>query len=181
MSKRKPKTALMGKKIEIKTYSWKPAASRFRDVDPQEAGEALDKLRSMHGGDLQPADVVEAASDESHPLHPVFPWDDEEAARIGRECIAREIIRSIRVRIITPERKEIDTRAFVSVPDPKQPGKRVYHAVAHTLESPEGRALLLRQAWLELQAWRHKYNELNELAQVFDAMDAAANILKRAG
>jgi hypothetical protein len=158
------------KVIEVKSYSWKPAASRFRDIDAQVVGESLEELREEAGGTLSPDDIVKAAEEETHPLHSVFPWDDEEAARIGRESIAREVLRSIRVKIITPKKKEITTRAFISIRDPKS-GNRSYNAVSNALESPEGRAMVLRQAWLQLRAWRSKYAELSELAELFDAID----------
>lgn len=175
--RRKGRNSMSKKKVIIKSYSWKPAAARFQDVDPQAVYEALEELRIECGGLLGPSDVVEAAKTQDHPLHPVFPWDDAEAARIGRESIAREVLRSIRVKIITPAKKEIDTRAFVSTPDPKA-GGRTYNAVSHALESPEGRAVVLRQAWLQLRAWRDRYAELTELAEVFDAIDSV--FLKRA-
>lgn len=152
-------------------YSWKPGAADFRKYDPQPIGEEVERLRVKHG-ELDPGAIVEEAKNKRSALHPLFPWDDEEAARLAREQIARRLLRSIHVRIERPHAKPIDTRAFVSS---AVNGKaRHYTSATVALEDEEGRAYLIREAWLQLKAWRRRYAELTELAEVFDAIDREA-------
>ncbi len=164
----------MKSKMQKKTFSWKN--SEFEAVNAADAAEVLDKIKEARG-QLKPSDVVEEARDEGHPLHRAFPcrkdgsWDDTEAARIGRESIAARLIRSIRVEIVTPKREVINTRAFVSMPHEKAKGGRSYANVESAMDTPEGRAVLVRQAWLQLRAWRKRYGEIAELAKAMDAID----------
>ena len=66
-------------------------------------------------GDLTPALVVEAARDESHPLHTRFEWNDTVAAEKYRLVQGSQIIRSCKVVIENQEESEpIWVRAFVS-------------------------------------------------------------------
>ena len=56
----------------------------------------LDELNQAHGH-LTPDLVVQAATDEKSPLHPVFEWDDGKAAHQHRLWQARKLIRSVRI------------------------------------------------------------------------------------
>lgn len=160
-------------KTKTKTYRWKRAANVT--ADPNLVGAELEKL-SEHGP-LRADVVVEAARPHDNPMHRLFPclpngdWDDSEAARIGRESIAAKVLRSIEIVVITPDRKQIDTRAFVSMKQRDEP--RAYMAVDKALESDEGRVYLLRRAWMEILACRKRYAQLTELADIWEAIDAA--------
>ena len=69
-------------------------------------------------GTLTPSVVVEEASDESHPLHSRFKWDDAEAAHSWRLEQAAQLIRSVKVtrEAVTDDGqvREITVRAFVA-------------------------------------------------------------------
>jgi hypothetical protein len=158
----KKKTALQP------SYTWKN--SEFKVVPPEIAASELARIKDERGS-LKAGDVVEEAADPSSPLHALFPWDDSEAARIGRESIAARIIRSIKVTIVTTAKEPIVTRAFISTRDANAKGSRTYDLTTSALESEEGRAFLIRQAWMQLHAWRKRYSQLAELAEVFDAID----------
>lgn len=151
-------------------YEWKQASAVFSKADATSVFGELQAIREQNGG-LTPAMVVERARDESSAMHALFPWDDAEAARVGRELIASKMIRSIRVTIVSARGKPIATNAFVSRPDPSNKGKRSYVATTEAMDDEEGRALILRQAWAELHAWRRRFSELQELAQIFDVID----------
>lgn len=155
--------------VKVVSYSWKSGSSEFKKYDVEVIATTLTEIRERLGG-LTPRDVVQEAKDEANPLHPIiYSISDEDAAQLGREGIASRLIRSVRVKYMTPEKREIDTRAFVSMRE--KSGDRSYHVTSFAMEDEEGRALILRQAWLELKAWRRKYQELSELAAVFDAID----------
>ena len=164
-------------KAGVGNYAWKAGASEFKAYDPEVIANELNKIREQRG-ELKADGIVDAARNPKNPLHTIFPWDDATAAQIGREAIASRLVRSIRVTITMPDRKQIDTRAFQSVRDPNAKGNRSYDFVTHTLEEPEGRAFLLRRAWMELRAWRRRYQEIAELAEAFDVID---RVLDRAG
>jgi len=170
----KKKTKKGAKKPSIaegKRYTWRQA-SRFTGLDAQAVGEELERIRQSYGIHVTAEQIVEAASDPMSPLHDAFPWDDAQAANAHRLEVARLLLRSVRVVIITPERKEIVASAFVSTPREK-PNSRHYTTTEYAMGDPELRAHVLRQALQELAAFRRKYAELSELAIVFAAIDTA--------
>jgi len=65
-------------------------------VSAQEAGEELDRIRNRYGT-LQPAAVVDESRPDEAPLHPVFEWDDEQAAERYREHQAASLIKRVKV------------------------------------------------------------------------------------
>lgn len=156
---------------DSKRYTWR-ATSRFTRLNVQIVGEELERIRLSHGVHVTAEQIVEAARDPANPLHEAFPWDDVQAAHEHRLEVARSLLRSVRVIIITPQRTEIEVGGFVSTPS-KKPGTRHYTTTEYAMGDPELRAHVLRQALLELAAFRRKYAELSELAIVFAAIDTA--------
>lgn len=149
-------------------YQWKKGAQH--KVNPQVAGEELERLRTYHNGRLESSIVVEAARDETNPLHPEFEWNDARAAESHRLNQASAMIRHIAV--ITPKRdgSEAPIRAFVSVVRDED---RSYTSTAHAMSEADLRQQVLDQAWRELEAWRQRHAELIELAEIFSAIDQA--------
>jgi len=148
-------------------YKWKQG-SRL-DISAQVAGEELERIRVRNNGRLESAMVVEAARDESSPLYPAFEWDDQKAAHNFRVGQAGYIIRSVEVEVEQSQRSE-PIRAFVSVVRDED---RSYTSVSHALADPALRQQVLQSALRDLVAWRDRYAELTELAQVFAAIDEA--------
>lgn len=151
-----------------KQYYWKN--HEFRDIDPAVAAEALNEIKVKHGM-LKADAIVEEARDPGHPLHEAFPWDDDEAAQIGREAVAARLIRSLKVKITAEKKDPIYVRAFVSTKDPVAPGRVSYAEVTEALGDADARAFVLKQAWLQLKAWRNKYGALSELSEVVPLID----------
>jgi|WetSurMetagenome_2_1015567.scaffolds.fasta_scaffold206546_1 hypothetical protein len=151
-------------------YTWR-AASRFTKLDPQSVGEELERIRASHGVHVTAEQIVEAAGDPLNPLHEAFPWDDAQAAHEHRLEVARSLLRSVRIVIITPERKEIVVPLFVSTPRDQSNGRH-YTTTEYAMGDPELRAHVLRQAFSEFAALRRKYAELSELAIIFSAIDS---------
>jgi hypothetical protein len=158
-----------------KQYSWNPGAKAFKKLDAQKVGEELERLRIQHGESLDADEVVEAASNPNSPIHEAFPWDDEQAACEYRREVARRLLRAVRVVIITPQQKEVVVRAFISTPKPKEAQKRTYTSISVTMEDPNLRAEVLKQALRELQALRRKYSDLTELSAIFTVIDRTAD------
>lgn len=137
------------------------------NVSAQAAGELCAELESQ--GRLTPHEVVEASRPEDAPLHAAFEWDDAVAAERYRETQASYIIRSIEVVL---EGSSKPTRGFVSLTVNKD--EREYREINRVLSIRSERELLLEQAERELMAFKSKYAVLEELADVFAAIDKVA-------
>lgn len=146
------------------TYKWAAACRIAEKTTPaQIAGEALDELQHDEGGTLTPPVVVNAARPIAAPLHPLFEWDDVQAAERHREDQARHIISSIR--IIQPRRDPRDEpqmiRAFVNLTEGTARG---YVPLARVLESEDLLQQAISQAAAELRAFEKRYAEFTTIA-----------------
>ena len=148
-------------------YEWKTPLYK---VNPQEAGEYLDRLAKKAGG-LVPKTIVEEAEDPQAVLHPCFEWDDTFAAQKYREDQARSVIRNLVVIHETGENVEpLKTRAFVRVAAEQSTHSR-YVDIASALADSKMRGGLLETAKNELRSFQIKYHNLNELVELFEAMN----------
>lgn len=154
-------------------YGWR-AGSRI-GLDAQAVGQTIERLTKRHNGVLEPGHIVEAARDESSPMHPHFIWDDAEAAERYREDQARDLIRSLTVDI---SRSNVEPpkpiRAFVNV---ETGGERGYVSTATAMSSEDLRKQVIARAFGELEAWRARYAELTELGRIFSAIDETQGLL----
>lgn len=140
-------------------------------MDHEAVRHELHTIYSTHGV-CTPALVVEAATDPSSPLHPHFTWDDAEAATARRLDEARHLIRTVKIWIERPEGPK-QTRAMVNV-TAGPTGERTYAPVMDAMADPAMRQQVLAQAFRELQAFRRKYSDLEELASVLAVIDQEA-------
>jgi hypothetical protein len=154
-------------------YGWR-SGSRV-NLDPQAAGEALAKIQRRHNGLLEPEMVVDAARDETSPLHPHFTWDDAAAAEEFRKGEARELVRSLTVDISRSNIETKTVRAFVNV---DVDGDQGYVSTFTAMSSEELRRQVLSRAFAELEAWRARHAELSELARIFAAIDETRPAIK---
>lgn len=154
-------------------YGWR-SGSRV-NIDPQQAGEAIDRIRKGHNGLIEPEMVVDAARDERSPLHPHFEWDDHAAAEEHRKGQARELVRSLTVDISRSNIEQKSVRAFVNV---ESGGERGYVSTFTAMSSEDLRRQVLADAFGELEAWRARHAELSELARIFSAIDETRPLLK---
>ena len=141
-------------------YQWKiPVAP----VSAQTAGEEFERLYRKHGK-LAPEDVVEESRDASAPLHGCFEWNDAIAAEKYRVHQAGDIIRAL---VISEDKGEAprDTRAFVHV-------RSDYHPISVVVDDAAMLAELLASAEKEMTAFQRKYETLQELSPVMDAIRA---------
>jgi hypothetical protein len=152
-------------------YAWRDGArlQKGARVPAQAVGERLEQLRATGAGELTPEAVVADASHSGSPLHPLFEWDEAEAAHQYRLVQARALIRAVVVRYrAAPGDGARSVVAFVNLKD----GDRQYYtATAVALSDPAQRAVVLRQAWEDFQALRKRYADLTEFAAVFTALD----------
>lgn len=152
-------------------YAWREGArlQKGARVSAQTVGTRLERLRIEAGGELVPEAVVADARDPDSPLHRLFEWNEAEAAHQHRLSQARSLIRAVVVRYrATPEDGPRSIVAFVNV---KEGERRYYTATAVAMSDPERRDIVLRQAWEDFQALRHRYADLAEFATLFAAID----------
>jgi len=148
-------------------YQWKES-SIFSKHNAQTIGNHLEELRNKKNG-LSPTDVVEDATQATSPTHNCFEWDNDKAAEKHRLQQARQLLDHIV--ILKLEDKELTTpvRAFYSI---KRDGKQTdYTPISIVLNSEADRSKLLKSALREAGQWKKRYESLEELAKVFEAIE----------
>ena len=95
------------KKLQEKHFKFRPG---YRGkIDPQIAGEELERIRKRDGC-VKTKIVVDEARPEKAPLHPEFEWNDSQAAELYRENQAMRLIRSIRIVKADDTKNKIESR-----------------------------------------------------------------------
>jgi len=146
-----------------------PATPARRTPADHEAIRAeLERLQS--NGVIRPADVVEAAREEASPLHGLFNWDDTEAAHQYRLLQARKVLQ---VYVTVEEAGGTNVRAFVSLTQDRTKEGGGYRSMVDVLSDDALRAQLLQDAFVNLKNLRKKYQNLQQLAKVWAAVDEA--------
>lgn len=150
-----------------------------------EAKQRLEFLAARQNGLLNPRTVVDDARNPDSPLHSYFDWNNDHAAEQWRLFQAGVLVRRIKVFIVKPEQADqrievhlvrpepagsISTRRFVSLPSQRS-ALGGYLPVESVLSDAERRAELINTALRELRALREKYQVLEELADVWSALD----------
>ena len=155
--------------MHIKEVRWKNGAVR-RGVDAEAAHKELEHLRLE--GRLTDQDVVDRARDKKNVLHPLFEWNDGEAAARYRRVQAREIIRSIEVTY--QEAPAAKVRAFQVATKSNKPTERrtIYSSTSEMMQDPEARDRLIARAIREAMEFRRKFQHLRELQVVIEAIDS---------
>lgn len=144
-------------------YKWK-SGSRV-SADAQKVGEVCERLERKGG--LTPKALVDASRHKNAALHDLFEWNNEIAAEKYRETQASYLIRSIEiVSIGTSE----PVRAFVSVTANEETTERTYINVERALSTNGTREEVLAIALAELKAFERKYSNLEEFANVLEAI-----------
>lgn len=133
--------------------------------------EELLQIQAANNGVCSPAAVVNYARNPETLLHNRFEWNDSKAAENYRLWQARQVI-SLELIVIPSEKKEIETRFFVSLTDDRK-NDGGYRSIVDVMEDPNLRDQLLQDAFKEFRRVKAKYGHLNELASIFDAVDQA--------
>ena len=133
----------------------------------------LENITKKNGGLLPTSAVVKAAEDEKSPLHKYFTWSDEDAAQLWREQEARIVIKSF---IVKNEDLEIPVRAFTSLEADRRDGLG-YRWTTEVMAKPNLREQLIEGALHELRRTQKRYDSLEELQRVWDAVDQTADNL----
>lgn len=159
--------------------------------DAQVVGERLEAIRAKKGT-LTPDLVLGDAKNIRSPLHEYFEWDDSKAAHQHRVEQARYLIRSVTVVYeagepaparqahietvpLAPTAPPRPVRAFVSVQ--RDDGGRGYESTAVAMNDADMRRQVLERAHGEMAAVGRRYRELQELSEVFKALDQVDQLL----
>lgn len=140
----------------------------YRVLTP-EVEQAFSRLMERNGGILLPAHVVQSAQDPNNPLHKLFTWDNTEAATRWRLQEARQLISSYEVYF---EPLNIRVRAFSALSADRSSGGG-YRSLNEVMSQAPLREQLLQQAFKELEAAQNKWRYLQELSEVWGAVDTA--------
>lgn len=141
----------------------------------QSVGERLEMLREQNAEQLTPEVVVADARSPGSPLNSFFEWNDAEAAEQYRLHQARNLIHSVAVTYSATEARP--SRSIVAFVNIKIDDEQFYTSTVDAMSNGEYRAIVLKQAWRDLQAFRRRYGELAEFAQLFVTMDELAGAL----
>lgn len=162
---------------EIDRVEWTNRASS-RGVDPAEAYSELESLRASHGGVITDEIVVDAARSDESVLHPLFTWDDTEAARLHRLSQARSVIRSLTVVYVDRPKQPVRTYEVVRRTSSSSAKDRTeYATVADALSDPVARERLIADAVRAAMQFRRRFQTLHELSRVFEAIDETVESL----
>lgn len=135
----------------------------------------IERLKS--DGVIRPVDVVEAAREESSPLHDWFQWDDSEAAHQYRLIQARNMLR-VYVKVADSDNEPV--QAFVSLTTDRVKAGGGYRAMVDVLSDETMSAQLLQDALTQLNNMRQKYGRLQQLVKVWEEVDRVQVVIKRA-
>ena len=134
--------------------------------------EALKEIAKRDGGLLRPAAVVDAARDEKSPLHGAFEWDDTEAAQKYRLLQAQSLIRSFKVEIErNGQTHTVPVFVGVSTDRTGDKANNPYRMLEQVVKNPDLMAIAVQDALDQLEALRKRYAHLQELADVWAAVD----------
>ena len=124
-------------------------AVRF-GIDPQAAGEELERIKQRDGTIGAPA-VVNEARPEDAVLHPAFEWADPVAAEQYRLIQARSLIKKVRVICPEPAPRPL-VRALVAQPtEPIEPAMEEHDPLAFDLSKTVGSLVETKRQLHELK------------------------------
>jgi hypothetical protein len=129
--------------------------------------------RSEHG-DVAPAEIVKQAKRKNNPLHKCFDWDDKIAGPKWRMHQARKLINHLVVEVTSDDQRRVVRQYHVvrSAGDDDAP-KTSYEALENILRDPDKRLQLLSDVLRQLVSLRNRYRDIQELAQVWSAVEQA--------
>ena len=148
-------------------YSWKPGARIVAGLDPQMVGEEFNRIERQYGRVTARA-VVEVSQPTDAPLHDViFHVGQRRAAQLHYEERARDLIRSLKVRIIEAP-TSVPVRARVSLV--QEDGQQYYSAEAVALD-PELSEAYRAIVWRRLLALKAEMLAWDEFAAIVLAIE----------
>jgi hypothetical protein len=138
--------------------------------------EELLYLSEKNKGLLSPQKIVMFAENPKTNLHSKFEWDNEKAGHEYRLWQARKII-SLEFEIIKEGTIEAGpVRLFVSLKDDRNK-EGGYRLITNVITDEVRKQQMLNEALSELRYFREKYKVLQELTDVFSAIEKAQSLI----
>jgi hypothetical protein len=131
--------------------------------------EELKRIAGKHRGLLFPDDVVKEARPANSPLHSHFEWDDGRAAQQHRLWQARQLI-CVSVEVIEHSDAKVQSKVFVSLLSDRHHNGG-YRTLVDVMRHPDRKSELMQDALREMELFEKKYKALQELGEVFEAME----------
>lgn len=149
-------------------YTWK-AGSRF-SVPAEVVAKSMQQIEKENSGSVTPAIVVNYARSPSSALHPLFNWNDDEAAELYRQNQARKVINSIRVIDLSDRSPKPSQRIlYVSVQATEE--ERAYRDSRIVMSESSTRDMILEEALRSLEGWIRRYNHFQELDSLLNHVE----------
>lgn len=134
---------------------------RVKGIYKADAQKVADEI----GNDkITPKEMVDRARDEKSELHKCFEWNDTVAAEKYRLHQARNVLAMLVFKPKTEEEQPV--RVFSLTTE-----KSVYQPTKSFLVQADEYQDLLKRALAELEMFKKKYRTLNELEEVFRAIE----------
>ena len=143
-------------------------------VSAEVAGAVLEPLLEKENQALVPKKVVDIARNPNSPIHAAFEWDDSVAAEEYRLDQARKMLHSLKIHVQRVTNTTEPIRFFVNVKSPEATPRlpvRHYTSLDHAMKNPTLRAQVLANAFKDLDSFRRKYAQFEELARVHEEID----------
>lgn len=163
------------------TFEWQPWFKQ--SANPRAIGERISALAKAHKGRIPEDELLREAQENASPLHEFFEWDDKKAAERYRSQQARSLLNGLKVtvKIVDKADPSLSTKTTVCFV-PEEGATTTVYTVSTTRVEAEDNILglsnreqrpmsRLEKARFELRAFRKRYEDLEELAAVFSAID----------
>lgn len=146
------------------------------DIDDRTATRLyaiFEDIRANNNGVLRPKDVLAAATTGrwADELADYFDWNDQAAANKYRLDQARKLIRVVRLIVLVDGKPHVEANAYehVQVSETHYQGG-TYVPLIEAVRRPDYRQQLLAKAVQEIERWKAKYAQLEELGDIFEAV-----------
>lgn len=123
---------------------------------------------------LNPREVVDVARDPNNPLHDEFEWDNGIAGERYRLLQAEGLIRRVHIHVVRKGDavRHLNIRAYQSRPKMRH-REGGYEQTIRIMSDEDKQAEMLAQALSELEACKRRFEGLQELAEVWNAIGEA--------
>jgi len=137
-------------------------------------GAVIRKIIEDSEGLIAPEQLVEMSRPESHPLHPYFTWDDNEAARLHRINEARAILRiAVEYTQVNNRREAVRVAVHLSSDDTG------YRLLSEVLSDAEMRAQLIADAGRDIEVFKRRYQTIVEIRRPVEHLERALKKAKK--
>ena len=143
------------------TATWKRGFERFHQADAQKVAEEIMAI----GEAATPLQIVEKAKDVNSELHRCFTWDNDIAAAKWRLHEARTLVCHLVIQTGNDDEDAPEIRFFHRI------DSGGYKQAELIFRREDEYQALLKQALADLQAFKRKYKNLQELDYILDLID----------